>query len=207
VWSFLDLYYNDLNPEEWFFRKFNFDEEKNFPSIFSGLLHFIASILLFTIWKSKLTFKHPRGFWLSLCLLFLYTGLDEILRIHEKVDTIVANNLELPSFLVYAWVVPYIALLFVLSLFYIKPLFKLPKKTLVNFIISAIIFLTGAVGVEILTGWYISHNNLSWEHLYKMFDIFVLYTIEELLEMTGISFFIYELARFIKKHTIKTELN
>jgi len=84
-----------------------------------------------------------------------------------------------------------------------KPLFALPKQTLRHFILSAIIFLLGAVGMEMFTGWYISHQNLEGLDIDRMPTIFVLYTIEELLEMLGVGYFIYSLLQFISDYRRK----
>jgi len=83
----------------------------------------------------------------------------------------------------------------------------LPKKTLKFFIIAGVVFLTGAVGLELIGGRVEELYGIPVE---KTFDnsanvLFkFLYTCEEFLEMLGIIIFIYALTSY-KKFTIKIE--
>jgi hypothetical protein len=200
--SYLNLYYNHLDPESFFFRKTNFDEEKNAPSIFSACLHFIASILLTIVGFSKLKIENSKKFWWSLSFVFLFTGMDELLRIHEKIGGSISNTYETSGILHFAWVIPYVLAVFLLALFIFKPLFRLPKKTVINFIVAGFLFILGAVGVEMLTGWYIEHYQLDETKLFRIPDTFILSTIEELLEMLGMSLFVYAILLFLKKYRL-----
>lgn len=68
-------------------------------------------------------------------------------------------------------------------------------------ILSGIIFISGAVGIEMITGVFIENNIKSNQELIDSSSIFFLYTLEETLEMVGVSYFIYTLHSFFKKHT------
>ena len=134
-----------------------------------------------------------------------FLGLDEILRIHEKLNSFVTNTIETSGVFFYAWVIPYGIALIVIALSYYKSLFELPKKTAINFIAAGFIFVSGALGMEMFTGWYIDFKNLEGLQINTIPEIFILYTIEELLEMLGISFFIYSLLNFLSEYkTIKS---
>ena len=200
--SYLNAYYNDLATDTFFYRKFNFDKEKNFPSIFSSSLHFISSILLFIIGYIHPKIRTKRYFWFSLSFLFLFLGLDELLRIHEAIGRSIDPFIERSGIFFYSWIIPYTILLIILAFLFIKPVLQLPRKTLINFIIAGVIFVGGAVGFEVITGLYVDYTNS--ENLVINFipQVFVLYTIEELLEMIGITFFIYELLRIINIYKI-----
>jgi len=204
IWSYLAIDdFKSLEPGI-FFKKTNFNTEKNIPSIFSGSLHFVAAIILSIIGLSRLRIDNKKVFWFCLSFLFLFVGLDEILRIHEKLNGYLSNLWDTSGIFYYTWVIPYGIALILIALACFKPLFALPKQTLRHFILSAIIFLLGAVGMEMFTGWYISHQNLEGLDIDRMPFIFVLYTIEELLEMLGISFFIYALLKFIGEYRVKS---
>lgn len=202
IWSYLNMYHNNLNPEDFFFRKTNFNEEKNAPSIFSSILHFTASILLAVIGFSKLKINKHKAFWLFLSFLLLFTGLDELLRIHEKVGKAFSENYVTSGIFFFSWVIPYGIAVMILGLVIFRPLFQLPKKTVNNFITAGFLFLLGAVGVEMFTGWYIGYKEFDLTKLLIIPDIFVLSTIEELLEMLGMSFFIYSLLKFLSNYRI-----
>ena len=70
---------------------------------------------------------------------------------------------------------------------------RLPKQTLFLFILSAVIFVSGAIGFEMLAGWQAELNGR--ENLLHC----LLYTCEEVLEMLGVVMFIYALLAFIAR--------
>ncbi|MCM4159353.1 hypothetical protein FHG64_16945 [Antarcticibacterium flavum] len=61
--SYLNFFLNDLTPRDFFFRKTNFNTEKNLPSIFSGIIHFIAAFYLFKVATAELEIEKRRRFW------------------------------------------------------------------------------------------------------------------------------------------------
>ncbi|WP_156879222.1 hypothetical protein [Salinimicrobium xinjiangense] len=197
--SYLILYFENGHPEDFFFRKTNFNMEKNLPSIFSGILHFASSILLLLIGRKVVRNK---SFWFFLSFLFLFTGLDEILRLHEKMGKSISHTIETSSIFLFSWVIPYGIAAIIIAVIIFKPLFSLDKGTIRSFLLSALLFLSGAVGVEMFTGWYIEYYQLDLTRLLVIPDAFILSTIEELLEMLGLSYFIYSLLVFKMKHNI-----
>ncbi|MTI21386.1 hypothetical protein E1176_10175 [Fulvivirga sp. RKSG066] len=73
---------------------------------------------------------------------------------------------------------------------YIQFVFKLPKKTKKRIIIAAILFIGGAMGLEMLGG------NHAYNHGREGLTYAVLYTLEESLEMLGVIVLIYALLTF-----------
>ncbi|RMB63301.1 hypothetical protein EAX61_02605 [Dokdonia sinensis] len=201
-WSYSYTLSNNLSTENWYFRKLNFGEEKNAPSVFSTLLYVIISVLLFKIATSNLAIKKHNVFWISLGVIFLFLGADELLRIHEKIGGAFSDNVETSGIFYYSWVIPYGIALIILGIFIVKPLFSLPRRTLISFISAGTIFIIGAVGFEMMGGWYIDNHIIDHSTMYKSRPVFILYTIEELLEMIGLSAFIYALLRFQEKYII-----
>lgn len=202
VASYLFLLYENGNPEEFYFRKTNFNTEKNLPSVFSSLLHFSSCLLLLQIGLSKKRVLRTKFFWFFLSFFFLFTSLDELLRIHEKVGLAFSEAFETSGIFLFSWVIPYAIGLVMIFLFIMRPLFSLDKVTLRNFIISGSLFLFGAIGVEIFSGWYFEKFQLDLTQLFVLPDAFILSTIEELLEMIAVSYFIYSLLLFKMKHNI-----
>lgn len=204
ILSYLDFYYNNLDERAYFFRKTNFNLERNAPTIFASSLHFAASILLAIVAFSKLSIKKIKSFWIFLSILILFIGLDELLVIHEKVGRAFSENVETSGIFFFAWVVPYGIALVLIGLVLLKSLLKLPKKTRLNFIMAGAIFVSGAMGIEMFTGWYVEYNQLQNENLLRVPDTFILSTFEELFEMIGIGFFVYSILDFIREYRIKT---
>ena len=86
---------------------------------------------------------------------------------------------------------PYAIFLIFLAIPYLGFLFRLPVDTRVRFIIAAVLFLGGAIGVEVISA--------KEADLYGTSTVTysVLYTIEELLEMLGVIAFIRALLIYI----------
>ncbi len=187
----------------YFFKKFNFDKEKNIPSIFSSLLLLGASATLLYVSFKPLTFKISKIFWRSLSFIFLFLSFDELLRIHEKIGKFTGNYIKGEGIFHYAWLIPYGILLLVIMFIYAKSIFALPVKVRNNMIISGILFVGGAVGIEMITGLFIENNQLyTSEAIRSSKSIFLLYSIEETLEMLGVSYFIYTLLSCLESHKV-----
>jgi hypothetical protein len=131
--------------------------------------------------------KGKRFYWLGLTILFLFLALDEGTAIHEEVGTFLERYMEARGMLYFLWVVPYGIATLLLGLAYLKFVWELPKDTRVRFVVAGVIFLGGALGVEMLGA---READL---HGYETVTYCVLYSLEEMLEMLGIIIFIYAL--------------
>ena len=168
--------------------------ELNAPAFFSMLLLLFASLLLavITVFKKK----HAAPFvleWSILSFGFLYMAFDEIVAIHERLiepmrSILGETNLGIFYF---AWVVPAIALILILAVFFLRFLLNLPMKTRLLFLIAAALYLGGAVGLELIEGKYA--ETYGKENLIYI----VLTTLEESLEMIGTIVFIWGLLGYI----------
>ncbi len=172
-------------------RLFNFDTEQNVPTLFSFLILAISACLLMHIAKSfKKLNKEFKG-WLFLAYIFTFLSLDEALSLHEIISSLLQKNLGFEGFLYYTWVIPYGLLILVTLTLITKILINLPRNILKLFLLSGFIFVIGAIGFEMLESDIhadIGKNNMQYN---------ILYTIEESLEMIGVSLFIYSLLKYI----------
>ncbi len=84
-------------------------------------------------------------------------------------------------------VIPYGIATLVFILVYLRFVLYLPRSTGVLFVIAGSIFLTGALGIELISANEADINST------ESVMYCVLYTIEELFEMLGIAVFIYAL--------------
>lgn len=194
--AFLAAYYELIHYNDFFFQYVNFDEEKNLPSIFSSLLHLTAAVLLGLIGSSSDTNRNRRFFWWTLSFIFVFLALDELLRIHEMAGRNLSKVLDTSGVFHYSWIIPYGFAVTLIGLLLLKPVLELPPMTKNRFILSGVIFLSGAIGIEMATGWLISFKEMESMQLIIVPEFFFLYTLEELLEMTGVSFFIFSLLEF-----------
>lgn len=170
---------------------FDFNEEKNIPTLYSSIALIVASILLWSIALTHKSLKSPYIMWLGLSLIFLFLSIDEISSIHERFEEPTKNVFKTSGFLFYAWIIPYGIALVAFIIIYSKFLFKLPKNTMILFLVSGTTFVSGAIGLEMIGG--------RQADLYGtdtiLFSFY--YTCEESLEMIGIAIFIYTLLSYM----------
>lgn len=178
---------------KWLVRLFYVDMEKNIPTFFSVLLLIFSSLLLaiITLINRKKRTVHVLK-WAILSSGFMYLAYDEAFQVHEKLIKPIrillgGDNLGVFYF---AWVIPGIALVLVLALFFLRFMLHLPTKTRLSFLVAVILFIGGAIGVELIGGRYAELNGTQ-NLMYSMIA-----TIEESLEMGGLIVFIWALLRY-----------
>ena len=93
--------------------------------------------------------------------------------------------------LYFLWVIPYGIATFLLGLFYLRFLWRLPSATRRRFIVAGIIFLTGAIAFDMLGG--LEAETYGFNNVIYC----ALYTIEEFLEMLGSILFLSALLRHL----------
>ena len=170
---------------------FDFNTEANIPTLYSSFAIIVASVLLLLI-----ALEHKRQGssylpWIGLSIIFLFLSIDEIASIHERFTGPTRESLNTSGLLYYAWVIPYGIAVGVFVISYLKFLISLPKKIMFLFVFSGSVFVSGAIGFELLGGRHVElygNNN---------FVTSVFYTCEEFLEMLGIAIFIYTLLSYI----------
>ncbi|MCP4442261.1 MAG: hypothetical protein GY810_25415 [Aureispira sp.] len=189
----LRLSYQDrIFVNEWEYL-FNFNNEANLPTYFSTALLLLAALLLGAIGRTVETKVH----WYILSGVFLFLAVDELAQIHERFGVVGEWMLDLhgvpKGLFYYAWVIPYgffTACLAVLMLDFLRTLPLIISRLI---ILSAVVFLSGAIGMEMISGWHIEKEGLTQFY-------YVLTTIEELLEMLGVLLFNYTLVLYIEQH-------
>ena len=142
---------------------FCFDEEKNIPTLYSSISLMLSGGLLLSIAYAHRKLGSSYLHWLGLSLIFLFLSVDEMSSIHERLIGPVRNMFETSGLLYFAWVIPYGILLIVLVIVYLKFLFRLPKRTMTLFMLSGVVFVSGAIGFELLGGRHaelFGYNNL-----------------------------------------------
>lgn len=167
---------------------FDLDIEGNVPSLYSAVAVLFCSALLALIthvnWYKS---DGKRFYWLGLTILFLFLAVDEGTAIHEQVGTFLERYMNARGALYFLWVIPYGVLTLVVGLAYSKFVWELPKDTRLRFITAGVIFLVGALGIEMLGA---READL---HGTNTITYCLLFTFEEMLEMLGIILFIYAL--------------
>lgn len=170
---------------------FDFDTERNIPTLYSSIALFFCSVLLTSIASLYKRIDKTYMYWLGLAVIFLFLSIDEIASIHEKLTNPTRELLHTDEtgMFRFAWIIPYSIVLVIFLLSYLKFLYNLPRKIGYLFVLSGGIFVIGALGLESLGGLPIFRSN---KLIYSL-----LLTSEEFLEMLGIVVFIYTLLYFI----------
>lgn len=169
---------------------FDVDQERNIPTFFSALLMLFAALLLAIIGVCGGRQRAPHvSKWAILSLGFTLMAYDETMEVHEKLVKPIQAMLGGGhlGILYFAWVIPAIACVFFLVLFFARFLLHLPAATRRRFIIAAVLYLGGAVGVEMIGGYYYEL------HGPDSFAYSMIVTVEESLEMAGLIVFIVAL--------------
>ena len=131
--------------------------------------------------------------WSGLAILFLFLSADETLAFHEILIRPLRHRLGVSGVFNFAWVIPYSIGLVVLSFLYLRFLTHLPGKTLRLLIIAAVIYVSGALGLEMLAGPVVNRYGTR-THI----TFVILSTFEELFEMIGVVVLIAALMAYIK---------
>ena len=167
---------------------FSLDREANIPSWYSSVSLLFCGILLAVIGHtSRLHAERWWRHWMGLAIIFGILAVDEAASIHELSIEPLRNLLGAGGLLHWTWVVPGAIFVVFVGAVYLRFIAALPRRTRLLFVISAITFVGGALGLEMLgAAWFDVHGrrNLGYSFFW---------TVEETLEMCGVLIFIYAL--------------
>ena len=181
-------------------RYFDLNLEDNFPGFFSALILAFAAVLLFIIYAYQKKNHEPRTiYWLILGVIFVFLSTDECVQLHEEIAKIVRPKIgnDLSGLLYWAWVVPYSVILLGTVIYFLRFVLGLPTFTRNMFFASGFIFVSGALGLELVEGHFFKLYGM--DHIYNR----ILYFIEEAMEMSGVTLFIYALLDYMVLLNIK----
>jgi len=170
--------------------RFDLNEEFNIPTTFSVFQILLAAALLGILWRYTVSIGDPQSRrWGFLSGLFLFLAVDESAKIHELFNQPYFSESGTPGAFRFAWVIVYIPAVIALFL-WMWPFFRRLVRPLRSYVaLAAFLYLGGAIGVEMISGWY------SGAFGFRNFGYAVITAIEEGAEMTGVTLFIYALAR------------
>lgn len=170
----------------------NVNLEANLPTYFSALILLGNAILLAFIAFGSKALGKKFWHWIGLSAIFVFISLDEMIQIHEQLRAPMEALFNTSGLLYFAWFIPYLAIVVFIGVAYFKFMMRLPKKILKLFILAGIVFITGAVGMEMLGG---KHAEIHGE---DTLTYCLMYSFEEFLEMAGGAIFFYALISYIE---------
>ena len=164
------------------------DLEQNLPTWYQSLALLLAAGIMAAIGVRRRGAGDPIGrYWLLLAGIFLFLSADEAASVHEKVLRVMQSLHHFTGVFHFPWVIPGMLLVVCLGLYYARFLLHLPLRTGLLTVLAALIYLSGALGMEMVGGRYADlhgENNLNYA---------LLTSIEEILEMSGIVLLIFAL--------------
>ncbi len=171
---------------------FYVDLESSVPTWYSSAALGFAGLLLALIAVYAWSARDPyRLHWSALAALFVLLSIDEIAMFHELPIDGLRESLGAGGVLYYTWVIPGAVFVLVVGAAFARFLWHLPRRTRVTFVVAGIVFVGGAIGVEMISG--LQADRYGEQTLgYAM-----IVTVEELCEMLGIVIFIHGLLDYI----------
>jgi hypothetical protein len=138
---------------------------------------------------------HAGAWWtLSTCLLLV--SVDEVATIHERVGGRLEAWFAFDGIFRFAWVVPGVAVALLLACLFVPFLCRLPRTVACRIVIAAIVFLSGALGMEMIGGAFVAEHGDAAMHQSALYASIVI--VEESLEMLGVLILIDTLLRCLE---------
>ena len=167
---------------------FSLSHEENLPTWFSSVLLFSCGLVLAAIaaGKQRTRAVYIRHWW-GLAAAFFYISLDEVVQIHEHAS----GWFDTGGVLYFDWVIPASIVVAIFAASYLGFLAHLPRRSRRLFVAAGILYVGGALGMELPLGWWTDRagrDNLT----YALIDL-----VEESLEMIGASLFLYALVEYV----------
>ena len=136
----LNYYHYEVAKVPWLIRQlFDLDEENNLPTWFSSFLLLNNALVLYLSAQTRA--ESGRYHWILLAAGFLILSVDEVAGVHESVNTAIDIN----------WAIPGGILVILIGLAFVPFLLSLPRRVAVLFASSGLLYVSGAIGVELLS--------------------------------------------------------
>lgn len=176
---------------------FNLDRESNIPSFFSASLLLLSGGVLALIAAMERKRAGLRSWqWTGLSLVFVYLAIDEAASIHELFIRPTRHLLGewATGFLAFAWVIPFGILLAFFLVVYFRFWYRLPSRTRALVLVGGVLYVGGAVIVELFAGAYVSNHGKTG------MSYSLLVGLEESMEMFGAIVFLYAMLDYLARN-------
>ena len=176
-------------------QRFDLGFEPSVANWYSSLALFASAALLLIIATAQ---KRQRAadtrYWYGLAAIFSGLALDEAVMIHELPDSVLHDWFGFGGVLYYAWLIPGMLFTLLVGVTFLGFVRRLEARTRWLFVTAGTMFVTGAIGFEMVEGVFTETYGL--ESLAFTFA----QAVEEGLEMLGIVVFIFALLDYMQRH-------
>ncbi|RMG36403.1 MAG: hypothetical protein D6725_10600 [Planctomycetota bacterium] len=175
-------------------RLFYVDAERNVPTFYSSLALLLACGLLAIVAAERRRCGDRLWIhWSWLSVLFLLLAADEFIGFHEMPIERLRRLWDAHGLLYFTWVVPGAAFVLLVAIASARWLLTLPRAVRNRYVVAATVFVTGAIGVEMLSGWVAEYRGED-TGIYA-----AVVTVEEACEMLGVWIFIDATLHFLER--------
>ena len=174
----------------------HFDREQNLPTLFSVLLLLGAGALAARHAHTEQAPDFLRRGWQVVALVLAAMAVDEFAMIHERVDAALRYYLAGHGLPYAAWPIPYVTGVLVLGVMLWRWFWRLERPLAIALVFAGSIYVTGAAGVELVTGHYLAEIDPDHRGVTDLTrDLMA--TLEESLEITALVLLVRTLTRHL----------
>ncbi len=198
-------HHNVVPAFAWWTTFFNVDKEKNLPTWFSSALLMLAAYVLWEIANDvRANGEKYALHWRALSGVFAFLSMDEVAQMHEMSRKTGLVELGKASYL--SWIVVAAPFVLVFCVSYLRFLFRLPLRMRLLVAGGGVLFILGAVGMEII-GAFVGRDvggNVGTGPAYV--EYLLAASVEELFEMLGVITFFYAVATHLSERRQRASL-
>ncbi len=176
--------------------EFDLGSERNLPTYFNVFLLAAGGMLSMIVGFGKHS-KHQKfaANWMLVGCCFLLLAYDDLEQVHESFTGPLQEFFHAGGLFTFAWVIPAIVLVALFAVGNLRFFFSLPKRQQLFLLAAALVYVGGALGVEMIGGAYVEQHGF-WD-----IKTVLLANLEETMEMSGAALFIYFLLEHLKLET------
>lgn len=172
---------------------FDVSGDKTIPTWYASVTLLACSVLILIIGLIHLQKQNQYAKqWIVLAGIFLFLSIDEVATIHEW-STHLITVPAVDGFLYYDWVIFGIIFVIIVGLYYRRLLNNLPCDIKNLFLLAALFFVGGAIGVEII------NSKIGYLEESETISYALMTALEEFFEMVGVATFIYALLKYLNQ--------
>lgn len=174
-------------------RVFEVDAEQSVPTWFSCLLLLAAAALLLLVGQLRRAARAPMArHWTALGAIFVLLSIDEVVGLHNTEFVSEETARGISDYFAIPWVFQGIAVVAVVGLAYLRFLVALPRATRRGFVLAGVIYVGGALVMEMVGASYI----VRYTDAHPAVAAVVL--VEEAMEMLGALVLVATLVRHLE---------
>ena len=182
-------------------KRFDLGHEPSIPAFYSAVVMLLAAATAaFLAVYDRGAQMRRRKSWLLLSVVLILLAIDENVMFHEM-GTAAMNRLGLGGSLHFSWVIPGAIFSVLAAIAFSHLLINLGWRTRLLFVSSGVIFLAGAIGMEIMASMIFSNAESEMAAISSLAHV-VSQAVEEALEMAGMALFFCSLLDFINLERI-----